>query len=61
MEWISVEVKPLPSRLVLIWWRGDYEFGMTINGEPHVFLAGEWLADKAGKITHWARLLEPPK
>jgi hypothetical protein len=61
MEWISVKAKPLPTRLVMVWWRGDYEFGMTINGTQHVFLCGEWLADTAGKITHWMPLPEPPK
>lgn len=59
-EWIKCSDKPIPDRLVLIHFCGDYEFAMKINGSVEVYLGGKWTKVKR-KITHWMPLPAAPE
>ena len=59
-ELIKVSDKPIPDRVVLIYFCGDYEFAMRINGSVEVYLGGKWTKVKR-KITHWMPLPAPPE
>jgi hypothetical protein len=59
-EWIKCSDKPIPDRLVLAYFSGDYEFAIAIGGCPHVCLGGEWVKVHR-KITHWMPLPPAPE
>jgi hypothetical protein len=60
MEWISVKNKPMPDKMCLVWFSGDHEFGMKINGNVEVYLGGRWVRVKK-KVNYWAELPAAPE